>query len=152
MVKGPDRFRCTAPSGPLSLASCDSGPGLDPANFGYFEDEAGRRSAAKLLSKDEPGRIAINIAEAARFTFEARKPRPRLIVTPPAQLGTLAGLGYRAGNSYVSIPAAPVARAGNIPIAMCGRGHYIGFRVRNVRESPNVDFYHRQRLCPGVGG
>ena len=49
--------------------------------YGYFEDEAGRRSAAKLLSKDEPGRIAINIAEAARFTFEARKPRPRLIVT-----------------------------------------------------------------------
>jgi hypothetical protein len=29
----------------------------------YFEDEPGRRSAAKLLSKDEERRIARNIAK-----------------------------------------------------------------------------------------
>ena len=29
----------------------------------YFEDELGRRSAAKLLSKDEARRIAVNIVK-----------------------------------------------------------------------------------------
>ena len=32
-------------------------------SYVYFEDEPGRHSAAKLLSKDEARRIAVNIAK-----------------------------------------------------------------------------------------
>jgi hypothetical protein len=36
---------------------------LQKLAFVYFEDEPGRRSAAKLLSKDEARRIASNMAK-----------------------------------------------------------------------------------------
>jgi len=48
----------------------------------YFEDEPGRRSAAKLLSKDEARRIAANFAKLPELFAEAEIIRKRAEPNP----------------------------------------------------------------------
>jgi hypothetical protein len=52
----------------------------------YFEDEPGRRSAAKLLSKDEARRIAANIAKLLALARYCGQPQSyQFACTKPAQ-------------------------------------------------------------------
>jgi hypothetical protein len=61
----------------LSVDECGAAFAVCDANgqalaYVYFEEEPGRRSAAKLLTKDEARRIATNIRQAAGASKEAQ--------------------------------------------------------------------------------
>ena len=53
----------TISDGGLRKSACSCDDNGQQFAYVYFEDEPGRRSAAKLLERDEPRRIAANIAK-----------------------------------------------------------------------------------------
>src|SRR4029077_19822643 len=67
-----------------------------PADYANFEDEPGRRAAAKLLIRDEARRIAANVAKLLEVLRQSRTPSS---VSEPSTTGATSGVtGSEAGK------------------------------------------------------
>jgi hypothetical protein len=71
VVPTPDQRRFPPPWSVEELEACFIVKDAGGQKLGYFEDEPGRRSAAKLLTKDEARRIAANVAKLPELIGKA---------------------------------------------------------------------------------
>jgi hypothetical protein len=65
------------PVGPA--ASCRTDASGQALAYVYFEEEPGRRAAAKLLTRDEARRIVANIARLPELIRQRRAPALKLV-------------------------------------------------------------------------
>src|SRR6516165_1336433 len=134
-VRGGCLHRGRSPSRPSSLG--ESPPQTDPV---LLESSAKTRHLPHDLQQSSP-------ASACKGSNKWRGRTKSPFITHIPARNCTEGQAFRAAGMRPAYSYEPPDRE---PRPACGRGHYIGFRAPNVKESPNVDFYHRQRLCPGV--
>jgi hypothetical protein len=120
----------------------------------YYEEEAGRRSAAKLLSKDEATRIAANFAKLPQLL---KKPREKSKTKQPGYSGIPAMNAAAKCSICVAITSAIVMSIAPCEALASGAMHLSGWYLSRAEASSRTVTSSRTETTPlailgGCGG